>query len=202
MKFPIKALFNRIKKRRSSGNFPKHEGGCTDPNASSSQDISNHRENGSKNGSQPFPSNDFTLPAESSINTLGDELSASCASEANRPSSEHCQISRIKSSCQQRQALEPIASESKLEIEDELQAADQAPAIDNMENHDLQSSAIADMIAESPENSKAYELVPVLEQTKLPRGGVSIETKAVGRVQVRRDEERCERPSDMMTQSN
>ena len=30
----------------------------------------------------------------------------------------------------------------------------------------------------------SYDQIPVLEQTKLPRGGVSIETKAVGRVQV------------------
>lgn len=30
-----------------------------------------------------------------------------------------------------------------------------------------------------------YESIPVLEQTKLPRGGVSVETQAVGRVQVR-----------------
>lgn len=29
-----------------------------------------------------------------------------------------------------------------------------------------------------------YESIPVMEQTKLPRGGVSVETQAVGRVQV------------------
>jgi len=33
---------------------------------------------------------------------------------------------------------------------------------------------------------KSYDEIPVLEQTKLPRGGVSVETAAVGRVQVRR----------------
>lgn len=32
----------------------------------------------------------------------------------------------------------------------------------------------------------SYEQIPLLEQTKLPRGGVSIDTKAVGRVQVRK----------------
>lgn len=32
---------------------------------------------------------------------------------------------------------------------------------------------------------ESYDQIPVLEQTKLPRGGVSVETKAVGRVQVR-----------------
>ena len=37
---------------------------------------------------------------------------------------------------------------------------------------------------DSPRVKKAYDAVPVLEQNKLPRGGVSIETKAVGRVQV------------------
>ena len=33
--------------------------------------------------------------------------------------------------------------------------------------------------------SRAYDSIPLLEQTKLPRGGISVETKAVGRVQVR-----------------
>jgi hypothetical protein len=33
---------------------------------------------------------------------------------------------------------------------------------------------------------KSYDAVPLLDQVKLPRGGVSVETKAVGRVQVRR----------------
>jgi hypothetical protein len=37
---------------------------------------------------------------------------------------------------------------------------------------------------DSPQIKKAYDAVPLLEQNKLPRGGVSIETKAVGRVQV------------------
>ena len=32
--------------------------------------------------------------------------------------------------------------------------------------------------------SRAYDSIPLLEQTKLPRGGISIETEAVGRVQV------------------
>lgn len=39
---------------------------------------------------------------------------------------------------------------------------------------------------DSPQIKKAYDAVPVLEQNKLPRGGVSIETEAVGRVQVSR----------------
>lgn len=30
----------------------------------------------------------------------------------------------------------------------------------------------------------AYDSIPLLEQTKLPRGGISMETKAVGRIQV------------------
>jgi hypothetical protein len=37
----------------------------------------------------------------------------------------------------------------------------------------------------SSEVIKTYSDVPVLETNKLPRGGISIETKAVGRVQVR-----------------
>lgn len=33
--------------------------------------------------------------------------------------------------------------------------------------------------------SNAYDSIPLLEQTKLPRGGISVETAAIGRVQVR-----------------
>ena len=33
--------------------------------------------------------------------------------------------------------------------------------------------------------SRAYDSIPLLEQIKLPRGGISVETEAVGRVQVR-----------------
>lgn len=38
---------------------------------------------------------------------------------------------------------------------------------------------------DAPSVVKSYDAVPLLEQTKLPRGGISMETKAVGRVQVR-----------------
>jgi hypothetical protein len=40
------------------------------------------------------------------------------------------------------------------------------------------------VFADPPQIRKSYNAIPILEQTKLPRGGVSIETKAVGRVQV------------------
>jgi hypothetical protein len=40
------------------------------------------------------------------------------------------------------------------------------------------------MYEDAPSVVKAYDAIPVLEQTKLPRGGISMETKAVGRVQV------------------
>jgi len=46
--------------------------------------------------------------------------------------------------------------------------------------------AFADSSAgDAPHVTKAYDEIPVLEQTKLPRGGVSVETSAVGRIQVR-----------------
>jgi hypothetical protein len=44
---------------------------------------------------------------------------------------------------------------------------------------------------ESPGLLLSYNQIPVLEQTKLPRGGVSVETKAVGRVQVSFIVDRC-----------
>ena len=40
-------------------------------------------------------------------------------------------------------------------------------------------------VGDPPHIARAYDDIPILEQTKLPRGGVSVETKAVGRVQVR-----------------
>jgi hypothetical protein len=39
--------------------------------------------------------------------------------------------------------------------------------------------------AEPPSLIESYDRIPVLEQTKLPRGGVSVETRSVGRIQVR-----------------
>jgi hypothetical protein len=45
-----------------------------------------------------------------------------------------------------------------------------------------------DEIEDTIQMMKAYDAVPPLEETKLPRGGVSIETKAVGRIQVRAGE--------------
>ena len=51
------------------------------------------------------------------------------------------------------------------------------------------SEDTAPAVAETPPYAIAsnYESIPVLAQTKLPRGGVSVDTKAVGRVQVRYD---------------
>lgn len=46
-------------------------------------------------------------------------------------------------------------------------------------------SAVKDSIMEDSIVGKMYDSIPLLEATKLPRGGISIETEAVGRVQVR-----------------
>ena len=51
----------------------------------------------------------------------------------------------------------------------------------SIEGVDAQPNAIEEI----PDVIKSYEQVPLLEQTKLPRGGLSMETEAVGRVQVR-----------------
>jgi len=37
---------------------------------------------------------------------------------------------------------------------------------------------------EDPSVTRMYHLIPELETTKLPRGGISVDTEAVGRVQV------------------
>ena len=46
-------------------------------------------------------------------------------------------------------------------------------------------TSVPNLDDDAPNVVKAYAMVPLLEQTKLPRGGVSMETQAVGRVQVR-----------------
>ena len=49
----------------------------------------------------------------------------------------------------------------------------------------LQSEAtLSELFDTTPHIIQSYAQVPLLEQTKLPRGGVSMETQAVGRVQV------------------
>ena len=47
-----------------------------------------------------------------------------------------------------------------------------------MQKFGLKHGLSEDMLA------KMYDLIPAMEVTKLPRGGVSIETNSVGRIQV------------------
>ena len=54
--------------------------------------------------------------------------------------------------------------------------------LDESDSEYAVNGAIEDEPAAEANN---YDSIPVLEQIKLPRGGVSVETKAVGRVQVR-----------------
>jgi hypothetical protein len=58
-------------------------------------------------------------------------------------------------------------------------AANPIPAVPQVQKR--RSSA---KIFDDPAVVKGYESVPLLETDKLPRGGISLETKAVGRVQV------------------
>jgi hypothetical protein len=213
MKGSIKKIFGRSKKRSSLDN--RSGGSChssSDPSHSGSQDLSKSSDKETKKGSSAAPaqgtsSKDFTLPAESSLYTLGDDLESRTfrlsRSAAPTTTSTSPGTSTVDASHPVRPAgLEPIASESQLHVEDDPDVTEATEAVSNcaprrleskthtkgtMMENDFQSSGMIDMISDSPEHSKAYELVPDLEQTKLPRGGVSIETKAVGRVQVRGD---------------
>jgi hypothetical protein len=47
------------------------------------------------------------------------------------------------------------------------------------------ADGLSSFMCDAPHVALAYDAIPILEQTKLPRGGLSVETKAVGRVQVR-----------------
>lgn len=62
----------------------------------------------------------------------------------------------------------------------------EASSTKNPINHDAKEEEMrASPFVEDMVSANNYDSIPVLEQTKLPRGGVSVETQAAGRVQVR-----------------
>lgn len=63
---------------------------------------------------------------------------------------------------------------------------DEVPPLPSERRQSLNSVATLDSShnRDSPEVAAAYNAIPLLEQTPLPRGGVSMDTQAVGRVQV------------------
>jgi hypothetical protein len=60
------------------------------------------------------------------------------------------------------------------------------------ETTDYQATADPNQVGKQGD---AYDSIPLMEQTKLPRGGISIETKAVGRIQV----SLCSKPDTWMS---
>jgi hypothetical protein len=87
-----------------------------------------------------------------------------------------------------RAGIEMETSEKANEVPDELLGSTIASGIgDKPHSVSIQSpesSGFHDE-TEAPHLVQSYNQIPVLEQTRLPRGGVSIETQAAGRVQVR-----------------
>jgi hypothetical protein len=87
-----------------------------------------------------------------------------------------------------RAGIDMETSEKANEVPDELLGSTIAPGIgDKPHSVSIQSpesSGFHDE-TEAPHLVQSYNQIPVLEQTRLPRGGVSIETQAAGRVQVR-----------------
>jgi hypothetical protein len=64
--------------------------------------------------------------------------------------------------------------------------SDRIPLSRKLSVGSTQSDAtVPDIFDDAPTVVMSYDAVPLLEQTKLPRGGVSMDTAAVGRVQVR-----------------
>ena len=61
-----------------------------------------------------------------------------------------------------------------------MRLIEERPAMKGVQNS--QGFLIPD---DPPDVMRAYDQVPLLEQSMLPRGGASVDTKAVGRVQVR-----------------
>lgn len=64
--------------------------------------------------------------------------------------------------------------------------SDRIPVSRKLSVGSTQSDAtVPNIFDDAPNVVLSYDAVPLLEQTKLPRGGVSMETQSVGRVQVR-----------------
>jgi hypothetical protein len=87
-----------------------------------------------------------------------------------------------------RTGIEMDTSEKANEVPDELLGSTIAPGIgDKPHSVSIQSPESSGFHddTEAPHLVQSYNQIPVLEQTRLPRGGVSIETQAAGRVQVR-----------------
>lgn len=61
---------------------------------------------------------------------------------------------------------------------------DRFPASRKSSMGSTMSDASGHAFDDAPHIIRSYDSVPLLEQTKLPRGGISMETQAVGRVQV------------------
>lgn len=74
-------------------------------------------------------------------------------------------------------------------VKETTKTAKERTAAENMKGHvdDTNDEYVARDVVEAEAIAVAnnYDSIPVLEQTKLPRGGVSVDTQAVGRVQVR-----------------
>jgi hypothetical protein len=56
---------------------------------------------------------------------------------------------------------------------------------DRRHSHASHTTMGSDFNRDPPDVAASYAAIPILEQTVLPRGGISMDTKAVGRVQVR-----------------
>jgi hypothetical protein len=90
-------------------------------------------------------------------------------------------MSSMRSKSTPASAAKPGGSQSIPDLSLEVMLLIEQPTY-GKEFHCSQSIIIPD---DPPNLVKAYEMIPLLEQTILPRGGASVDTKAVGRVQVR-----------------
>ena len=90
---------------------------------------------------------------------------------------------------------EGMASRGEKQVRDSStrhESGDTEPSLDDVSpllsdrRHSLTSttSAGSDFNRDLPEIAASYNAIPMLEQTALPRGGISMDTQAVGRVQV------------------
>jgi hypothetical protein len=98
------------------------------------------------------------------------------------------QVDSTRNSVATASEIAPIEEEIEAQVKNKLSPGTRvatAKMSSNTESEKDTEAMSPPQEASPPDLANSYESIPFLEQTQLPRGGVSVDTKAVGRVQVR-----------------
>ena len=131
---------------------------------------------------QPKPQGRIENPPPPS--SVGSGYTTSRSLKAGKPSEQNTSKSTSSSSI-----IAPIRQEfDQGSAPPSLESSTEETKVSQQSSSDKMKTSIGERneeIPDAPTIANNYAAIPVLEQTKLPRGGVSVETQAVGRVQVR-----------------